>query len=145
MNLEVRSIMEKNPITTEPNQNVGDLSMMMLHKGVQQLPVIDEGKLVGLVTVHDLWKKYENNSSISSLLVKDVMNTKILRISPKDKVGTAAELFADKRFKTIPVVNLDNELKGVITAFDLIKVAFNDEYDAPILFKEEFAMQPQTY
>lgn len=67
------------------------------------------------------------------------MTTKIVRITPKDKVGTAAELFADKRFKTLPVVNLNNELKGVVTAFDVIKCAFREEYPRPILYQEEFA------
>jgi len=140
MNHEVRTIMDTNPATTGPNQNVGELSMKMLREGIQQLPVVFEDKLIGIVTVHDLWKQYENNTSIADLKVSDVMNTNIIRISPKDKVGTAAELFADKRFKSIPVVNLDNKLKGVVTAFDLIKVAFNEEYKEPILYKEEFAM-----
>lgn len=140
MNLEVRSIMDRNPETTSPDQNVGELSLMMLHKGIQQLPVVSDGKLVGLITVHDLWKRYENRTSIANLRVADVMNTHIVKLSPKDKVGTAAELFADKRFKTLPVVNLEGTLKGVITAFDLIKVVYNSEYSEPILYKEAFAM-----
>lgn len=139
MNLEVRTIMKTDPVTTSPSSNVGELSLMMLREGLQQLPVVEDGELVGLVTVHDLWRRYETSTSIADLTVKDVMNTNIIRISPKDKVGTAAELFADQRFKTIPVVNAQNQLKGVITAFDLIKVVFNSEYSAPILYKEQFA------
>jgi len=140
MNQEVRTIMDTHPATTDPNQNVGELSLRMLREGIQQLPVVFEEKLVGIVTVHDLWSKYENNASIAHLKVSDVMNTNILKIAPKDKVGTAAELFADKRFKSIPVVNLDNKLKGVVTAFDIIKVAYNSEYNQPILYKEAFSM-----
>ena len=138
MNLEVRSIMEKNPKTTFPDQNVGELSKMMMNSGISQLPVVEDGKLLGLVTIHDLWRCYEKDSPPNTLKVKDIMNTRIIKIQPKDKVGTAAELFADNRFKTLPVVNLENDLKGVITAFDIIKVAFNNEYAQPILFKEEF-------
>ena len=66
------------------------------------------------------------------------MTSKVVRITPKDKVGTAAELFADKRFKMIPVVNLDNELKGIVTAFDVIRCAFNEEYAQPILYQDVF-------
>jgi CBS domain-containing protein len=65
------------------------------------------------------------------------MTSNVLVIRPKDKVGTAAELFIDKRFKTLPVVNLDNDLKGVVTAFDVIKHVFKKEYPNPILYKEE--------
>ena len=139
MNDEVRTIMESNPRTTTPNQNVGILSLEMLAEGIQQLPVVENGELVGLITVHDLWKRYENKATIADMKVADVMNTNILRISPKDKIGTAAELFADKRFKSIPVVNRDNKLRGVITAFDIIKVAFKNEYTAPILYQEAFS------
>ena len=68
--------------------------------------------------------------------VSDIMTTKIIKIAPIDKVGTAAELFMDRRFKTIPVVNLDGELKGVITAFDVIKHTLKREYPKSILYSE---------
>lgn len=138
MNQEVREIMNSNPDTASPDQNVTDLSHQMLSKGLQQMPVVHEGKLLGMVTTYDLWKKYENMTTLADLKVSDVMNSKVIKIAPKDKVGTAAELFADKRFKTLPVVNIENELKGTITAFDIIKVAFNEEYDKAILYKKEF-------
>ena len=139
MNDEVRTIMDTNPRTTSPDKNVGELSLEMLNEGITQLPVVEDGALVGLITVHDLWKKYENKSSIADMKVSQIMNTNILRISPKDKIGTAAELFADKRFKSIPVVNINNQLRGVVTAFDIIKVAFKEEYASPILYQEAFS------
>lgn len=141
MNQEVREIMNTQPDTASPEQNVEELSYHMLNKNLQQLPVIDNGKLVGMVTTFDLWKNYENKTTLADLKVKDVMNTKVIKISPKDKVGTAAELFADKRFKTLPIVNLDNEFKGTVTAFDIIKVVFNSEYSKNILYKEELKLK----
>jgi len=141
MNLEVRTIMTTNPQVASPSQSVEEISNFMVTNMIQQLPVVEDGKLLGLVTTHDLWKRYEKSESIGSLSVRDVMNTHVVKITPKDKVGTAAELFADRRFKTLPVVNLRNELKGVITAFDLIRVVFQEEYDRPILYKEVFASQ----
>lgn len=139
MNQEVRSIMNPTPEVTHPSRNLRELSHEMLDRGLNQLPVVDDGKLVGLLTTYDMWKEYENKTTVEGLTVADVMNTRIVRIAPKDKIGTAAELFADGRFKTIPVVNLDNELKGTITAFDIIKQVYNSEYDKAILFEEKFA------
>lgn len=140
MNLEVRRIMTINPDVATPNQTVQEITNVMKDKRLQQLPVVEDGKLVGIITSYDLWKKYESSEITEDLNVGDVMNKNVLKIAPKDKVGTAAELFADKRFKTLPVVNLHNELKGVITAFDLIRVAFKEEYANPILYKEEFEL-----
>jgi len=141
MNEEVRTIMTTNPEVASPTQTVEEISNFMVKNMIQQLPVVEDGKLLGLITTHDLWRRYEKSQTIGQLSVREVMNTNVLKIQPKDKVGTAAELFADRRFKTLPVVNIDNELKGVITAFDLIRVAFQEEYDRPILYKEAFAAQ----
>lgn len=137
MNLEVRSIMTKDPVTAHPNQSIEDLSQLFMESEVQQIPVVDHGKLVGLITSSDVLKVSRFNLE-NDLRVKDVMTTKVVKITPKDKVGTAAELFADKRFKMIPVVNVDNELKGIVTAFDVIRCAFNQEYQSPILYQKEF-------
>ena len=139
MNLEVQTIMNPSPTVTDPTRNLRELSHEMLADGLQQLPVIDEGKLVGILTTYDMWKQYENRTSVEGLTVGEVMNTHIVKIGPKDKIGTAAELFADGRFKTIPVVDDSNQFKGTITAFDIIKKVFNSEYSNAILYKEKFA------
>jgi CBS domain-containing protein len=138
MNEEVRNIMTKNPIVAKANQTLNEVFNIMTTQQLQQMPVIsDDNKLLGMITSYDLLKAEKNHRS--NALVGEVMTTKVVRITPKDKVGTAAELFADKRFKTLPVVNLNNELKGVVTAFDVIKCAFREEYPRPILYQEEFA------
>ena len=69
-------------------------------------------------------------------LVKDVMTKRVVKLSPKDKVGTAAELFMDRRFKTLPVVNSNNRLRGVVTAFDVIRYSFQKAYPTPILYAD---------
>jgi CBS domain-containing protein len=129
--------MTKDPIVAHLHQTIDEVSELMMESRLQQLPVVEDGKLKGMVTAYDLWKATRAGHG-TDMQVKDVMTTKVVRITPKDKVGTAAELFADKRFKTLPVVNLENELKGVVTAFDVIKCAFNEEYPRPILYQEVF-------
>ena len=137
MNQEVRSIMTKDPVVASPTQTIDEVSDLMMQSQMQQLPVVVDGKLMGMITSYDLWKATREGHG-TDMQVKDVMTTKVVRITPNDKVGTAAELFADKRFKTLPVVNLNNELKGVVTAFDVIKCAFNEEYPVPILYQDVF-------
>ena len=137
LNEQVRNIMSKEPVVVGPNDTIEEVSNFMVKKRLQQLPVVDDsGILLGLITSYDLWKNSRKEGDTESRLVKEVMTTTILTIAPKDKVGTAAELFMDKRFKTLPVVNLRKELKGVITAFDVIKFVLKREYPNPILYKE---------
>jgi len=92
MNEEVRTIMTTNPEVASPTQTVEEISNFMVKNMIQQLPVVEDGKLLGLITTHDLWRRYEKSQTIGQLSVREVMNTNVLKIQPKDKVGTAAEL-----------------------------------------------------
>ena len=136
MNEEVRTIMSTKVTTAGPNETVGNVLKTMERKRLQQLPVVEAGKLVGLITTYDLWQHCRDNPDCEKRLVRDVMTQAVVKLAPKDKVGTAAELFMDRRFKTLPVVNLRDELKGVVTAFDVIKYSFKKEYPEPILYAE---------
>ena len=139
MNLKVSTIMNPSPVVTDPSRKLRDLSYEMLKSGLQQLPVVQDGKLVGILTTYDLWKQYADKTTVEGPTVGEVMNTRIVKIGEGDKIGTAAELFADGRFKTIPVVSETDELKGTVTAFDIIKKIFNTEYDSAILYGDKFA------
>lgn len=136
MNQEVRKIMTVDPVSAAPDQSLEEVANIFLETHWQQIPVVEDNKLVGMITAFDLWKAQRRGDNLSK--VRDIMTTHVVKITPVDKVGTAAELFADRRFKTLPVVNLNNELKGVVTAFDVIRVAFKEEYPEPILYKKEF-------
>lgn len=136
LNQEVRKIMTKDPVVVSPTNTVWELSQIMINNDVQQVPVVENGQLVGMITTHDLWKNASSGGQSDQMEVGKLMSKNIIKIMPKDKVGTAAELFMDKRFKTLPVVNLKNELKGVVTAFDVIKHTMKKEYKTPILYKE---------
>lgn len=137
MNEEIRTIMTTDPITVGPSETISAVSNLMLSKRLQQMPVVDdEGYLVGLITSYDLWRSCQQNKA-EVTPISEVMTTNIVKLAPKDKVGAAAELFMDKRFKTFPVVNLDNKLKGVITAFDVIRYSLRKEYPIDgILYRE---------
>ena len=140
MNEEVRSIMSKDVRTVSPKDTVEQVSQLMQRERLQQLPVVDAyGLLVGLVTSYDLWRCSARPDCKADGPVSEIMTTHVVKLAPKDKVGTAAELFMDRRFKTLPVVNLRNELKGVVTAFDVIRYTMKKEYPEPILYREVLA------
>jgi len=137
MNEEVRTIMSTKVTTASPTQPVKEVLATLERKRLQQLPVVDaDGKLVGLITSYDLWQHCQGNPKCGEETVAKVMTRSIVKLAPKDKVATAAELFMDRRFKTLPVVNLDGKLKGVVTAFDVIKYSFKKEYPEPILYAD---------
>ncbi len=136
-NEQVRRIMTKDPVVVHPGDKVADVVNIIVDQKIQQIPVVDhENKLVGLISAYDIWRADRESEEIDNKCVEDVMTRKVIQITPLDKVGTAAELFMDSRFKTLPVVNLRHELKGIITAFDVIKHTLKEEYPRPILYSD---------
>lgn len=141
MNEAIHTIMTKNPIALSPKHTMADVESLFKHHRIHHLPVVDEGKLIGLVTTYDLWN--HRSSSPADVFVTDMMNTRIVKISSDDKIGTAAELFLDNRFHALPVMEGD-QLVGIITTFDILKYQFKKEYDNIILYKDAFESNLRT-
>ncbi|MBK9254381.1 MAG: CBS domain-containing protein [Saprospiraceae bacterium] len=137
MNETVQSIMIRNVITLHPADSLAIAKDLFMNKRIHHLPVVEDGKLVGLITTYDLWKKDIKMSDYDKINVRDVMSINILKLSPEDKVGTAAELFLDNRFHALPIVE-NGLLVGLVTSFDVLKYEFRKEYPQPILFQEVF-------
>ena len=127
--------MTKNPIALSPKHTIADVESLFKHHRIHHLPVLEEGNLIGLITTYDLWNHRSSNPN--ETFVTDVMNTRIVKISINDKIGTAAELFLDNRFHALPVMDGD-KLVGIVTTFDVLKYEFKKEYDNIILYKDVF-------
>lgn len=136
MNDQIRSIMSTDSVTVSPEASLAEVTQIFAHRRIHHLPVVKDGLLVGLITTYDLWKMDKTHSEYAKVRVSEIMNTNLCKISPIDKVGTAAELLMDRRFHALPVVNLRGEFKGIITSFDIMKYTLNREYPTPILYKE---------
>ena len=133
--------MTKNPIALSPKHTIADVESLFKHHRIHHLPVLEEGNLIGLITTYDLWNHRSSNPN--ETFVTDVMNTRIVKISINDKIGTAAELFLDNRFHALPVMDGD-KLVGIVTTFDVLKYEFKKEYDNIILYKDVFEPNLRT-
>ncbi len=106
------------PIVVRQDQSVAEVQEIMAHYKISGLPVLDKGKLVGIVTNRDL-----RFVSDSDLRVADVMTSKNLVTA---KVGIDLEhskaLLHEHRIEKLLVVDDDGNLKGLITIKDLEKI-----------------------
>jgi CBS domain-containing protein len=144
MNEQIRSIMTKSVVSVSPETTLSEVKDLFKKQRVHHIPVVKDTKLVGLITTYDLWKLNKPQESYKQIRAAEVMNTNVCKISPIDKVGTAAELLMDRRFHALPVVNLRGELKGIVTSFDVLKYTLNKEYPTPILYKRELGMRAMS-
>ncbi len=110
------------PITTSPSATVGDVVELTRSNGISGVPVVEDDRLVGIVTSRDL--RFESRFEAA---IKEVM-------TPKDRLVTVEEgadkakimsLLHANRIEKILVINQDFQLKGLITVKDIQKA---DEY-----------------
>jgi acetoin utilization protein AcuB len=128
MNEAVSTIMTKELITIHPDDKLSMVLEAFKTKKIHHLPVIEDGKLVGLITTSDLMWLNRSFDDYSSIQVSDVMTRKLATLEPSAKIGTAAEIFLENWFHALPIVDENELLVGIVTSFDILRYNYNKAY-----------------
>jgi acetoin utilization protein AcuB len=119
----VRDILRSPAISIAPDTTLADAYALMCQKGIRHLPVVEAGRLVGIVTDRDL------RLATSALApapfppgarVDEAMHREPLTADPCDPVEDAARIMRDRKVGCLPVVD-GGELVGIITNIDLLE------------------------
>lgn len=123
--------MTPNPITIHPKTTLPEAHKLMKQAHIRRLPVVDHGKLVGIVTLGDVREAspsdasslsiYELNYLLSKLTVESLMTREPITIAPDATMRTAARLMLDHKIGGLPVVD-DGRIVGIITESDIFRV-----------------------
>lgn len=129
--LIVRDWMTANPITVNPGTSVPEANTLMKQGRIRRLPVVDNGKLVGIVTIGDVREAspsdatslsiYELNYLIAQLKVEKIMTKEPLTVAPEATIHDAAKLMLDHKIGGLLVVE-KGRLVGIITESDIFRV-----------------------
>ena len=124
----VKSKMTANPFTISPDQTIPDAHEIMTENGVKRLPVMKNGKLVGVVSKEDIAQASPSKATtfsmgeITYLLAKtkisQIMNKNPITVSSDDLLEAAAVLMRDNNVSFLPVID-NNKLVGIITESDI--------------------------
>ena len=127
----VQQRMTGNPITITSTSTIADASELMRTNKFRRLPVVDNGKLVGLVTDRDLREVapspattlsiFELNYLLAKMQIKDIMQKKVITIQSDATVEEAALLLYNHRIGGLVVVDGQGTVSGVITETDIFK------------------------
>lgn len=134
----VKEVMRTNVVFISSETKITEAKNIMMENKFSKLPVVDYGKLVGIVTKNDLLKAepslattldmFEIGYLLSKLTVKKVMMTNVITVSPDEVVEEAARIMVDNGISCLPVVK-DDALIGIITESDLFNL-FTDMFGA---------------
>lgn len=126
----IRDWMTPQPVTVTSNSSIQDAYWRMIDNKVRRLPVVDEGRLVGIITLEDL-RRMEPPTGIgldlvkityalSRMTVRQVMTGDPRTITPDAQLIDAARLMLEHEISALPVVE-ENQLVGIITESDIFR------------------------
>ena len=129
--ITVKEVMSKNLISVSPTERIIHARRQMLEENVGRLPVVDEGKLVGMITSKDLMRafiefrksvpeKYQK-AQIKDLLVEDIMSKNPTFVSKDLSITEVSNIIMETGFNGLPVVE-DGEVVGIITQTDILRL-----------------------
>ncbi|HEX9898526.1 MAG TPA: CBS domain-containing protein [Candidatus Methylomirabilis sp.] len=128
----VQHWMTRNPITIEADTPFLEARLILKEKRIRHLPVVDRGKLIGVITDRDVKEAapsgattldvYEMNYLLLKMKVRDLVKKAPITIKPTNSVEKAALLMHDHKIGCLPVVDEAGKLVGLITETDLLEV-----------------------
>jgi acetoin utilization protein AcuB len=128
--MRVKEMMTKNPITVQPDTLVLDAQRIMKQKNIRRLPVIEKGKLVGIVTKTELLEAepslatpvsiHDLNYLLSKMKVKEIMKKYPLTVTPNTPFEDALRIGQEKKIGSFPVVE-NGKLVGIATESDIVR------------------------
>jgi acetoin utilization protein AcuB len=113
----VTNWMTPKPVCVGPRESLAKAGTLMATGGFRQLPVVDNGNLIGIVTDRDL---RPHAGYLESTLVDAAMTSCPLVISPSDSVEVAAKLIIQHKIGAVPVVENGRPI-GIVSTSDLLK------------------------
>jgi CBS domain-containing protein len=103
-----------------PNATVIDAVRLMDEKNVGALPVVDHGKLVGIVSERDYTRKIIlKGRSSKDTPVSDIMTKQVLAVNPSNSVTECMQIMTDKRVRHLPVLE-GTDLVGILSIGDVV-------------------------
>lgn len=133
--MRIAEIMTHKVFTVEPQDLIDRVFFLINYEKIRHLPVVEKGKVVGIVSDRDLYKaigpKSHSNAIDSSskshelhvvdTKVQNIMHRGVLTTTPETLVAEAAGIMAEHKIGALPVVQ-DHKLVGIVSTTDLLRV-----------------------
>ncbi|MCL4803812.1 MAG: CBS domain-containing protein [Anaerolineae bacterium] len=128
----VRDWMTHEVLTISPDTTILEAGQMMVDRTIRRLPVVENGKLVGIVTYGDVRGAraaatagldiWELSYILSRMTVREIMTPNPITISPDEPIGAAAQLMLKYMISGLPVLDNHGRVVGIITESDIFRV-----------------------
>lgn len=134
-NEPITHIMATDLVTATTQHKFSEVKALMEAEKIHHLPIVEGKKLVGLISRIDILRFTNSQAFVddtpetaksldNSAMVSDIMTTNIITLKESDVVKHAVEIVNQQSFNSVPVVNDDGELVGIVTTKDLLNYLY---------------------
>jgi CBS domain-containing protein len=116
--MHIRDVMTPNPRTVSPNDSIQNCARIMRDEDTGVVPVVDNGKPVGVVTDRDIVVRAVAEDGQLNRPVRDIVTTNLVAARPDMSTKEAAALMGEHQIRRLPVVE-NNKLVGIVSIGDL--------------------------
>lgn len=116
---KVSTLISNSPVISS-NQDINEAAELIFKTGLRSLPVIEDKKVIGLITLFDIIEVASKTKDFRQTLAESIMSYPEVIESNTD-IGKARILMREKNISRLPVVDKNQKLAGIVTIFDLLK------------------------
>jgi CBS domain-containing protein len=118
--MKVKDAMHKGTNCVEPSTAVWDIARQMRDKDIGAMPVLADGKLVGMVTDRDVsCRAMADGATQGNLTARDIMTMNVISCSPEDDIAVAIKAMEKKKVRRLPVTDSQHGLVGMLSLGDV--------------------------
>jgi CBS domain-containing protein len=122
MGKSIKEVMTSNVRACEPRSSVYDAAKLMAKEDVGPIPVVEDGRLVGLVTDRDIvLRVIAEGRDPKSTTVGEIASRDLVTVSPDEDLDDALKLLAERQVRRLPVVDGDR-LVGIVAQADIARL-----------------------
>lgn len=155
MSTAVEDVMTREVVTVSPDTSFRDVVRLLEDRHVDAFPVVESGKVVGIISESDLllkeegpegghtgmpWQRRRDRMRAGATCVSEAMTRHVITVAPGTTLSAAARLMHRHRIGGLPVVDENGHLLGIVTRSDLLTVFLREDGD--LCAEVQAAMHP---
>jgi len=116
--MNIRDVMTSNPRTVAPGDSLQAAARIMRDEDTGVVPIVENGKVVGLITDRDIVIRSVADGGASSKAVREIASGNVVSVSPDTSTKEAERLMGEHQIRRLPVVENDR-LVGIVSLGDI--------------------------
>jgi CBS domain-containing protein len=119
--MKAKDLMTPQPCCCSPNDSITEVASIMRDNDCGSVPVVEAGRIVGIVTDRDLTVRALARGLTGEATVRDVMTASPECCEENDDIHSIERVMSERQVRRVPIVNADGGCVGIVSQADLAR------------------------